>query len=165
VSKKLLYRVIQPGTMFQLQQGDISLLCSVEKTAPLSHVGRNYRSKFQLVRTNTQFGDIDLRRVHTFLWWKWWLLSLFRPFSEACQRKTQLRVFLCCKWLRTNEQWSGNYPAQEIPVDFMKQLLCQLQSAIQVFPLKYVFAHWLPEHCRFLQQSNKDSTNPYNFCN
>ena len=31
VSERLLYRDIQPGTMFQLRQGDVSLLCQVTK--------------------------------------------------------------------------------------------------------------------------------------
>ena len=31
VSERLLYRDIQPGTMFQLRQGDVSLLCQVIK--------------------------------------------------------------------------------------------------------------------------------------
>ena len=37
VSERLLYRDIQPGTIFQLRQGDISLLCHVEKL-PHFHV-------------------------------------------------------------------------------------------------------------------------------
>ena len=37
VSERLLYRDIQPGTIFQLRQGDVSLLCSVEKL-PHFHV-------------------------------------------------------------------------------------------------------------------------------
>ena len=31
VSERLLYRDIQPGTIFQLRQGDVSLLCQVTK--------------------------------------------------------------------------------------------------------------------------------------
>ena len=31
VSERLLYRDIQPGTIFQLRQGDVALLCTVER--------------------------------------------------------------------------------------------------------------------------------------